>query len=225
MEFLKETDMVAVRNVAIDLLYEEPYRDKYGLVVHPFLSDELNCVNGQVFNIFENASLLEEWQEKRAKLICTLNIDTLSCAVTTRCRLYFFEEIIPFLSKKDFSKLLGNSYTFGELGGILQSTTLEWFENADKESLMYESERCFYNSLPDEVVIYRGAKSKEGASGTSWSVDVDIAHKFARRFSTNGFVFKAKVKKSDILAYFDRREEAEVIVNPEKISEIELLKK
>lgn len=68
------------------------------------------------------------------------------------------------------------------------------------------------------LTIFRG--QDEGVPfGIAWSLDVTTAIKFANGAATrqrgrNGVVYRAKVKRSDVLGYMTARHEAEVVLDP-----------
>lgn len=67
--------------------------------------------------------------------------------------------------------------------------------------------------LPDEVVIYRGISYKGATldTGISWTLSKRVAKKLAFRWGDKGKVISKKVHKSDLKAYFNDRNEQEVI--------------
>lgn len=74
---------------------------------------------------------------------------------------------------------------------------------------MNESELEVFDALPDTVTIYRGA-APERWRGFSWSLKRPIAEFFSKRSS--GYVFTADVPRAALIAYYDERSEAEVLV-------------
>lgn len=52
-------------------------------------------------------------------------------------------------------------------------------------------------------------------------MDYDKAEWFAKRFGEAGIVYEAQIEKAHILAYFNRRNESEIIVDPEYLLAIE----
>lgn len=77
-----------------------------------------------------------------------------------------------------------------------------------KELLMTEQELEFFNNLPEEITIYRGADSIEGIS---WTLCKEKAEWFAKRYNKNNKVFEKTVKKNDCLCYLNDRKEEEII--------------
>ncbi|MCJ7969033.1 MAG: hypothetical protein MUW51_08755 [Lactococcus lactis] len=64
--------------------------------------------------------------------------------------------------------------------------------------------------MPNKITVYRAHRQKE-ADWIAYTLDKNIADRFARERGTNE-VTAYKVKKSDILAYFTRRGEEEIII-------------
>lgn len=81
--------------------------------------------------------------------------------------------------------------------------------------------------VPDEVEIYRGVQTnhKHAARGISWTLSSDKARWFARRFSgkgSGGIVYRAKIRKANILAIFMGRSESEIVVDPKGLIDFEV---
>lgn len=77
----------------------------------------------------------------------------------------------------------------------------------------------------DYITIYRGQLSNnEEDIGLSWSLDKDIAKRFATgaamRMLCDGWLATAKVPKSEVIAYITGRGEEEVIINPNSPEDI-----
>ena len=98
------------------------------------------------------------------------------------------------------------------------------FQKASAEDLMVLDERRKLAELPDEPEIYRGVteKNKDNIRAMSWTMKQETAEWFAKRFGSKGKVYRAKVRKEDILAVFLGRNESEVIVDPKNLKEISL---
>jgi len=80
------------------------------------------------------------------------------------------------------------------------------FDNVDRNLLMSENEQETFNSLPEYITIYRGSKLSEEKPRLSWSLDENIAMKYYQ-----GRLFKAIVKKEEIIACFSDDCENEVL--------------
>ena len=91
------------------------------------------------------------------------------------------------------------------------------FDNVDRNLLMSENEQETFNSLPEYITIYRGTKYDEDIPRLSWSRDKNIAMKYYQ-----GRLFKAIVKKEEIIACFSDDCENEVLAYvPENFEIIE----
>ena len=80
---------------------------------------------------------------------------------------------------------------------------------------MSESELKTYNDLDDEIVIYRGltSRNKKNIKALSWTTSFGKAKWFSERWGNGGVVYSATIDKQNILAYFDRKSEDEVVVD------------
>ena len=87
---------------------------------------------------------------------------------------------------------------------------------------MNEEECAAYRSLENPVTVYRGVTSynAKNIKALSWTLDRDTAEWFAHRFGEEGAVYKAQIPKEHILAYFNGRNESEVVVNPQYLEQI-----
>ncbi len=146
-------------------------------------------------------------------------------------RLFIFKEISKFLNDKDYCLSLKYAYTKtsginSEKPKMSLDEILELFKKADKRKLMgkdYEE----YIKLPEIVTIYRGSNIKDYHNAISWTIDYNRAIWFYKKYESKGAVFKAKIKKKDILCYLDQTacNEKEVIVDYKKIFELEKISK
>lgn len=100
----------------------------------------------------------------------------------------------------------------------------------NKHFLMTNEEKTFFDSLPQKITIYRGCSKKEIKSKKlrySWTLNKSVAEFFAFEYINLAFeksIYKDKsqydvieriIDKSEILAYFDRREEDEILYFPQ----------
>lgn len=85
-------------------------------------------------------------------------------------------------------------------------------ERPDKAMSMTLHEREVLAAMPAELTIYRGFR-EERLEGISWTMDYDVAVRFARRFRGTGSVATARASKTDVHAFFDERQEREVVID------------
>ena len=98
---------------------------------------------------------------------------------------------------------------------VQQDLWLELFQakRRNKHKLMKTRERRFFNKLPRVVTAYRAINNdSEINKAISWTLSEDIAK---RIFSQNGKreVVARRFSKEQVFAYFDRRNEQEILVN------------
>lgn len=69
---------------------------------------------------------------------------------------------------------------------------------------------------------YRGVTSynAKNIKALSWTLDRDTAEWFAYRFGEEGTVYEAQIQKEHILAFFNGRNESEVVVDPKYLEQI-----
>ena len=122
---------------------------------------------------------------------------------------------------------LGNIYvdTENPNGDVNVSVTTlrSWFAKANKKNLMTGDEYKYYNSLLEQITVYRGVGISRKEKGLSWTQNIEKAKWFANRFNRKGrtgYVVTASISKDEILAYFGRRGEEEIICLPEKYTVI-----
>lgn len=134
-----------------------------------------------------------------------------------------------YLSDKDLGSILSDCWVMQEYPSRDSNASLKeiikWFKRADKKSLMDEEEYAKYESLRDnpidyeiELKVYRGVNYDGKPNGLSWTTDLDKAKWFSNRFGTkNAKVYEMTITDpAHILAYFNRRNEEEIVVDTSK---------
>lgn len=98
-----------------------------------------------------------------------------------------------------------------------------WAESGSAIPALEADDRAAYEALPDEVEIWRGIDASVGnPEGLSWSLSREKAEWFANRWKpADPAVYRAGVRKADILAVLLGRGEQEVVVFPESLMEVE----
>lgn len=140
----------------------------------------------------------------------------------------FFKCISQYLSEEDFSKFLAYIWTIVEYPNndknVSKFELVKYFKKANKEFLMEAKELKYLNRLPDEIIVYRGVKDNKYAKSLSWTMKKSVAKWFVERFDADGEVYKAKIQKKDVLAYFNGRNESEIVLDYRKLYDIERIK-
>ena len=117
---------------------------------------------------------------------------------------------IEKLSEK-YWKIL--SYLWSDSENIFQNKEL-WDDllndKTNSHFFMNENDLDFLNSLENEFMVYRGYTHWE--NGYSYTLDRERAVRFANRLGQNGIVKEMLVKKEDVFAYNNSREENEIII-------------
>jgi hypothetical protein len=92
---------------------------------------------------------------------------------------------------------------------------------------MEEKEQAELATFPDKLVIFRGQGGRRGLTqGLSWTMDQSKAEWFAHRFADQGapFVGSGWVFKNDVFAYFNGRNESEIVVSPDSVRDVSVTK-
>ena len=85
-----------------------------------------------------------------------------------------------------------------------------------KSNMMQQDELDELDALPDKIKIYRGYIKGKNQNGFSWTTDKDKAAWFSNRLARSNekpLVAEATVSKKDVVAYFTRRGESEVVLS------------
>ena len=223
---LKYTDIKRIQATAVDFLNLEPQQDPIIplLAMHPFFEYSIIFNGKKNIDIFEDKNGLAQLRAGIEKNIWKANsANGVIFMIRESYKLTFLKFIKSSLSLEDFSELLGEVYVNSENPNDDQnvsiSTLVRWFKQAKKEALMNEEELKGYNSLPDHLIVYRGVAVDRKRNGISWTTDLSVAKWFADRFNTDvrkGYVLRTEISKADVLAFFSRRGEKEIVCKPEK---------
>ena len=90
-----------------------------------------------------------------------------------------------------------------------------WSETVEgRRACMSEEDARIFDSLPEQTEVWRGTSHKRGVAGLAWTLDREKAIWFAQRFCTESRVpllVAGMVEKRNVLAYFDKRGEHEIV--------------
>lgn len=243
----RKTDMGLIKDVAISLLFQEVVpNDKIPFIVHhPFTNSRtvMVPVASNVVNVNEDGSLalpdiidIVDDAEGRSRWMNYMKDRIQDCREVWQILMmlnkpYYFAFIKfthNYMSKKDLASVLAHAWVSVEYSNddanLSPVDIIELMESVDKRDLMTKDDYESYESLPDNVTVYRGVtKFNENrcSESLSWTLDTDVAKFFANRFNTGtGKIYSKTINKSDIVAYFNTRNEKEIIIRPN--SELEL---
>jgi hypothetical protein len=86
-------------------------------------------------------------------------------------------------------------------------------------AMMDEQEHQLLKVLPNRFVVYRGHQFKNKLA-FSWTLSQSKARWFALRFPGRCAVIRASIRKQDVIAVFLERNEFEIVVDPQALTEI-----
>lgn len=123
----------------------------------------------------------------------------------------------------EYWKTLKEAYTLSSNNFQYQKELIELFtsEKSNKQYLMSEEERNILNRMPSRIKIFRGMtvdEYKNGIFGISWTLEKEIAQKFASTYIHNyatheipKTIKELTINKNEVIAYFSERNEEEII--------------
>lgn len=229
-----ETNLDEIKNMAKLFLYQ-PIKvdDNFSpklCVYHPFLSSSTICIgSSEIVDIFDDEGALEKYHECMKKEIDKSDLHRIYVLVRKLYRLTFIKYCEPYLSEKDLAELFADAWVSSENPNQDANCSLSYlikvFRKCNKHYLMQEEDYKVYQSLPDTFTIYRGVAVDRNPKGLSWTQNLKTAKWFAHRFDTEkdkGYIQTAIAKKEDVLAYFNTRNEDEIVYDSKKL-EISIL--
>lgn len=231
----KETDLEQIKEVAKDLLMLDIKENEMFpmLVDHPFTQSGIvyfHNSNGKIepAHLLKDKKALQDWHRVIAEQIDLADSAfKIHMLITKPYRITFLKFAEPFLSQKDFSKILSDAWICSENPNrdtnVTSRELLSMFRAADSKTLMSKDDYEQFRALDDRLTVYRGITSYNAdyLGALSWTLDYPTAKWFAHRFNENGVVYKAKVAKEYVFAYFNaRRGEQEVIIDPKGLRDI-----
>jgi len=155
------------------------------------------------------------------------SIDDLLILAGSEVKLEFFSTFSTFLTDQGYWYGLGKAYIGSDwLGRYPADWKKDLFtvSKPQRELLMNPSDLETFDALPNSCTIYRSVSRREERSdefGISWSLSRTVAEFFAfnyvrRTRSETMSIKEITVPRQEIVAYFDRRAEREVIYIPLK---------
>ncbi|WP_441260717.1 hypothetical protein AB7008_41650 [Bradyrhizobium sp. 521_C7_N1_3] len=171
----------------------------------------------------------ETYQQKRDWLETARGTRDWRTFIYTHERPYRLEAFLAVYRELDdhqYWALLADVWT--DSGNIWQSRPI-WkslwnSERAMKPAAMDEIEWQQFDALPDVITVYRG-QPKRNARGMSWSLVRETAEWFAGkwRYCGEGWLLTATVKKRDVHAFKNDRNEQEIVADRFKVVSRECL--
>lgn len=195
-----------------------------GVASHPFTNTWITGIYDKdrklTFVDLRKEDEQAKWREQIKATIEESDLRGICLILNKPYILTFISYIESMLSDEELGMILGTFWTAIENitgdNNVNGMEIVKWFKRADKKSLMNEEELLVYESLPEEVTVYRGVTSynRKKEKALSWTLDYEKAVWFANRFSTGtGEVWTMTVPKKRILCCFDGCSEQEAIVD------------
>lgn len=230
----KETDLARVKSIAHVLLDMPIAQTSFSpaIVSHPFTSTGITATQNEdgsfsMVDLLNKEEDLATWREMVGKQIDSAeNACQVFFLLNKPYYLTFLKFSGPVLSQEDLGQLLAHAWILEECPNqdrnVSKRELLALFHSVPPELLMDEEEYAVYQSLEDSVTVYRGVTSynAKNIKALSWTLDRDTAEWFAHRFGEEGTVYEAQISKEHILAFFNGRNESEVVVDPKYLEQI-----
>ena len=201
------------------------------IVKHPFTDSGIAGIqyNGafKVLNIVGSSHDLSLWLNfMERKIEEADSLFKIFMMVTKPYRLTFLKYIEPYLSRNDFSNILVNAWMSAEYVNqyidVSKNKLISMFKSANPAIMMDEGEYKQFKNLEDVLTVYRGVTSYNSKSikVMSWTLSLDTAKWFSNRFGEKGTVYKAHIRKQYVFALLNGRNESEVVVDPEYLTDV-----
>ena len=228
---MSQTNMKEVKCVAKWLLFTDVHTTEYSpmIVHHPFASSGFMMLPGtnEILDITASMESREKWRDYLGKKIDEAKTAyEIFLMLNKTYALTFIKYAKDGLSAAEFSEILADAWIKAEAPNmdvnVSKTELVGLFSQADKQSLMTESEQKRFADLTETVTVYRGVTSynAKNVRALSWTLDRSKAEWFAHRFGEDGKVYQAQINKADILAIFTSRNESEVVLNPRKLQQL-----
>lgn len=235
----KNTNMDLVRETAISLLYVDIQETPFSptIVSHPFTNAGIAYVQTgtkiKMLNLCQSEDDLNQWRrEIKQKIQECKNPYQIIMLLNRPYYLTFLKFIKTYLNSEDLTELMRYAWCRQENPNqdpnMTRNELIQIFSACDKQMLMSQEDLAYYTNLPDELTIYRGVrtKRKNTVNALSWTLNPKTARFFAARFLRKrevGYIFRSTIKKEHTFAYFSDADEAEIVVNPKYLENIELV--
>lgn len=225
-----KTDLDAIKETSKLLFDAVPIEESdFGIVIHPFVSSayNINPQTGKMIDL-QKPEELKVYKEKLFEFLDNGDIYRVLGMINSGWKMTWFKCCSRFMNQKDYGELLAYCWVQQENPNqdcnVSRQEAVEYFRKAEKQYLMEPEDLEVYNSLPDVITVYRGVAKGREKHGLSWTNDREKAEWFQTRFGEGNCLLRADVPKQSILAYFNGRNERELVVDVFRIiDEIEVL--
>ena len=232
---MDENKLSCIKEIAHSLLDIEPVaNEEFPFIInHPFIANNPIVVkNDGQYKMIDIFNDKKEYQKYISDMKKNINkkksFSEILFLLNKPYHLVFFYSCKDIISPMEYNDCLSHIWVCTEFPNndknVSKEQILKLFNKSDPTNIMSKEEKKIYDNLPDVVEIYRGTHYEDDSKALSWTIDFETAKWFATRFDNDGYVLKAKVNKKDIFAFFDGRNEKEVVINYKKLKELTIEK-
>lgn len=192
-------------------------------VLHPFIEEgvSFNIKTGEVVNLLEDKEALKKEKELRLKRMRNMSPMQIAFCVSKPYRMLYLSLAFPYLIKKERSEIMHEVWisveNINNNVNVSQMETLKMLRKCNQKYLMGQENYEVYENIPDTFVVYRGLQENAQEDGLSWTLSKDVAEWFANRFDNEGKIIEKVIHKSEVIAYFNDRDEEEIVLDIKKV--------
>lgn len=192
-------------------------------VSHPFIEEgvSFNIKTGEVINLIEDEEALKKEKTLRLKRMKNMSPLQIAFCVSKPYRMLYLSLVFPYLSRKERSEIMHEVWisveNINNNVNVSQMETLKMLRKCNQKYLMGQENYEVYENLPDTFVVYRGLQENAQEDGLSWTLSKNVAEWFASRFENHGEIIKKMVHKTEVIAYFNDRDEEEIVLDIKKV--------
>lgn len=192
-------------------------------VSHPFIEEgvSFNLKTGEVINLIEDEEALKKEKELRLKRMRNMSPMQIVFCVSKPYRILYLYLAFPYLTKKERSEIMHEVWisveNINNNVNVSQMEILKMLRKCNPKYLMGQENYEVYEKLPDTFTVYRGLQENAQKDGLSWTLSKDVAEWFAGRFENDGEIIEKTVHKAEVIAYFNDRDEEEIVLDIKKV--------
>lgn len=192
------------------------------MLKHPYLYE-------MIVDLDKAALINERFKHKKRTIEQYYNDKNYSGVLALAERPYRLEEFRKFcndIPDKEYWESLGWIWTDSENIWEMFDTWKIMLNDVSRnptefrQFMMDEEERKVFDKLPEIITIYRGC-SIHNKMGFSWTLDISVAMTFVNRLRRKRevrYLIKAECNKENVIAYFDGRNEKEIVVDSQQVT-------
>ena len=192
------------------------------LVVHPVIESNPIYFNEKVVDIFQDSETFYDYLRYVQSSTKDKELNSLLLMVRKQFRLFYIYQIYKSkgctLSEAAdlFIQVWQQVENIGNDINVSHAVIRKFINYYAKHHTLEERELL---TLPEVVTIYRGC-TPEGKNGFCWTLTKSVAEFFANRFDrSNTVIYKAEVRREDIVTHF--LSEDEIVVDYKKLMNVE----